>query len=114
MPNYKNFKQIVNIFYNEELEGISETTENIKKSGNIKIEPEIYYDKFAGDMKIEFKIGDKKMYKIKNLAEFYTRMINKEFFAYGEKLQFIHTEEAFADESRELLDFVMKYAEIIK
>lgn len=114
MPNYKNFKQIVNIFYNEELEGISETTENIKKSGNIKIEPEIYYDKFAGDMKIEFKIGDKKMYKIKNLAEFYTRMINKEFFAYGERLQFIHTEEAFADESRELLDFVMKYAEIIK
>ena len=91
---YKNFKQIVNIFYNEEIEGINEDKEKIKKEGTIKIEPRIFYDKFSGDMKIEFKIGNKKMYKIKNLSEFYTRMLNKEFYRYGEKLQFIHTKEA--------------------
>ena len=77
---YKNFKQIVNIFYNEEIEGINEDKEKIKKEGTIKIEPRIFYDKFSGDMKIEFKIGNKKMYKIKNLSEFYTRMLNKEFY----------------------------------
>lgn len=111
---YRNFKQIVNIFYNEEIEGINDTEENVKKLGNIKIEPKIYYDKFAGDMKIEFKIGNKKMYKIKNLADFYTRIINKEFFRYGEKLQFIHNEIEFEEDSKNLLNFIMKYAEVIK
>ena len=111
--NYRNFKQIVNIFYNEEIDGIN-IEEKIKKPGTIKIEPKVFYDKFSGDMKIEFKIGNKKMYKIKNLAEFYTRMLNKEFYRYGEKLQFIHTEEIFEEDSRKLLEFIMKYAEIIK
>lgn len=111
---YRNFKQIVNIFYNEEVEGINNIEEDVKKLGDIKIEPKIYYDKFAGDMKIEFKIGNKKMYKIKNLADFYTRVINKEFYRYGEKLQFVHSENEFEEGSKKLLNFIMKYAEVIK
>ena len=111
---YKNFKNIVNLFYNEELEGISESPEEIKHSGTIKIEPKVFYDKFSGDMRVEFKIGDKKMYKIKNLAQFYTLMMNKEFYRYGEKLKFIHTEEAFEENSKKILEFIMKYSEIIK
>ena len=70
--------------------------------------------KFTGDIKVEFKIGNKKMYKIKNLADFYTRMLNKENYKYGQKLEFIHTKEAFAEESRPLLNFILKYSEIIK
>lgn len=111
---YKNFKNMVNIFYNEELEGIGESPEEIKNFGTIRIEPKVFYDKFSGDMKVEFKIGDKKMYKIKNLAQFYTLMINKEFYRYGEKLKFIHTEEAFEEDSKKILEFIMKYSEIIK
>lgn len=111
---YKNFKNIVNIFYNEELEGISDSPEEIKHSGTIKIEPKVFYDKFSSDMKVEFKIGDKKMYKIKNLAQFYTLMMNKEFYRYGEKLKFIHTENAFEEDSKKILEFIMKYSEIIK
>ena len=113
-PEYKNFKNIVNIFYNEELEGIGESAEEIKNSGTIKIEPKVFYDKFSGDMRVEFKIGDKKMYKIKNLAQFYTLMMNKEFYRYGEKLKFIHTEDAFEEDSKKTLEFIMKYSEIIK
>ena len=112
--DYRSFKQMVNTFYSETVEDIENISDINKKKGTIKIEPQIYYDKFAGDMKVEFKIGNKKMYKIKNLAEFYTRMIDKEFYRYGEKLQFIHTEDAFEEESKKLLDFIMKYAEIIK
>ena len=112
---YRAFKQIVNTFYNEEIEKLDEEDEIIlKDNGTIKIEPKIIYDKFSGDMKVEFKIGNKKMYKIKNLSEFYTRMINKEFYRYGEKLQFIHTKEMFREENQKLLDFILKYAEIIK
>ena len=111
---YRGFKQIVNTFYNEEIESIKEEKVKIKNSGTIKIEPKIIYDKFSSDMKIEFKIGDKKMYKIKNLSEFYTRMVNKEFYKYGEKLQFVHSADMFENDSKRLLNFILKYAEIIK
>ena len=111
---YRGFKQIVNIFYNEEIEGIEEEESELKEQGTIKLEPEIFYDKFTGDMKVEFKVGNKKMYKLKNLSEFYTRMLNKELYKYGKKLQFVHTRESFEEESLPLLDFLMKYAEIIK
>ncbi len=115
VENYRNFKQIVNIFYNEEIDGINQEEEIIlKNKGTIKIEPFVLYDKFTGDMRVEFKIGDKKMYKIKDLSEFYTRMMQKEFYRYGEKLQFIHTREVFEEDSKPLLDFIMQYAEIIK
>lgn len=113
---YRSFKQIVNTFYNEEIDKIGQDEEEIaiKNRGTIKIEPQILYDKFEGDMKVEFKIGNKRMYKIKDLSEFYTRMLEKEFYRYGEKLQFVHTREMFEEESKPLLDFVLKYAEIIK
>ncbi len=114
--NYRSFKQIVNTFYNEEIEEIDQDEENItlKNKGTIKLEPKIIYDKFSGDMKVEFKIGNKRMYKIKSLAEFYTRMMEKENYKYGEKLQFVHTKEVFEEESKKLLEFILKYAEIIK
>lgn len=112
---YRNFKQIVNTFYNEEIEEMEQEEEiALKNKGTIKLKPKIIYDKFSGDMKVEFKIGSKKMYKLKDLSEFYTRMLEKEFYKYGEKLQFVHIKEMFEEESKPLLDFIMQYAEIIK
>ena len=111
---FNSFKQIVNSFYQEEVEGISDEEDEIKQKGTIRIEPIIYYEKFSGDIKVEFKIGNKKMYKIKNLADFYTRMLNKENYKYGERLEFIHTKEVFEEESKPLLEFILKYSEIIK
>ena len=112
---YRSFRQIVNNFYNEEVETIDDDKEEIVKSkGTINIEPKIIYDKFTNDMKIEFKIGDKRLYKLKSLSEFYDRMLNKSFYHYGDKLQFIHTRESFVEKDRPLLDFILKYAEIIK
>ena len=112
---YRNFKKIIHTFYNEEIDSIQGEKEvELKNRGTIKIEPKIIYDKFSGDMKVEFKIGTKKFYKIKNLAEFYTRMLNNEFYKYGDKLQFTHTIEMFEEESRPLLEFILKYSELIK
>ena len=111
---YRNFRQMVNTFYNEEIDGIDSDDDELKNKGTIHLEPKVIYDKFLGDMKVEFKIGNKRMYKIKNLSEFYTRMMEKEFYKYGEKLQFVHTKEMFDKESQKLLEFLLKYAEIIK
>lgn len=113
---YRNFKQIVNTFYHEEIEGIEESDKPmvLKDKGTIRIEPRLLYDRFSGEMKLEFKMGNKRMYKIKNLVDFYQHMTQKEFYRYGDKLQFIHTKEMFAEESTELLSFIMQYAEVIK
>ena len=110
----KSFNKIVNILYNEEIENINGEEQNSVKQGEISIEPKILYDKFSGNMKMEFKIGKNKMYKIKNLAEFYSRMINKENYKYREGLQFVHSESEFTEESKPLLRFILKYAEMIK
>lgn len=112
---YRNFKQIVNTFYNEEIK-LLDDKENaqVKNAGNITIEPTIIYDKFSNNIKVEFKIGNKNMYKIKDLSAFYDRMVNKELYKYGSKLQFLHTKEAFCDTSQKLLDFILKYSEVIK
>ena len=111
---YRNFNKIVNILYNDEIENINGNELNKKNNKQIKLEPQIMYDKFSGNMKVEFKIGKNKMYKIRNLSEFYTKMINEEDYKYREGLQFIHTKESFTDESQALLEFLLKYSEIIK
>ena len=112
---YTNFKQIVNTFYNEEIDKIDEEEIKIgKDSGTIILEPKLIYNRFDKDLKLEFKIGNKRLYKIKSLTEFYDRMLNKEFYKYGDKLQFIHTKEMFRKDMQDLLEFVLKYSEIIK
>ena len=112
---YTNFKQIVNTFYNEEIDKIDEEEIKIgKDSGTIILEPKLIYNRFDKDLKLEFKIGNKRLYKIKSLTEFYDRMLNKEFYKYGDKLQFIHTKEMFRQDMQDLLEFVLKYSEIIK
>lgn len=111
---YNRFNQIVKTLYNEEIEEIdSGIEEELKNKGTLKIEPKLIYDKYTREMKIEFKIGNKRMYKLKNLAEFYKRMIDNEYYKYGDKLEFIHKKEMFEEKSQELLEFLMKYAEII-
>ena len=111
---YNSFNQIVKTLYNEELNEIDSNLDiELKNKGTIKIEPKIIYDKYSREMKIEFKIGDKRMYKLKSLSEFYTRMINNEFYRYGDKLEFVHAKEMFEENSQGLLEFLMKYSEII-
>lgn len=86
----------------------------MKEKEKIQLEPKIIYDKLTNVMKIEFKIGNKRMYKIKDLSQFYTSMTNQELYKYGDKLQFVHTKEMFTEDSQKLLDFILKYAELIK
>lgn len=112
---YTNFKDLINTFY-EDIQNATSIEDDVPivDSNNIKIVPTILYDKFSEEIKVEFKIGTKQLYKLKNLVDFYDRMLNKEAFKYGAKLNFVHTESAFTADSLPLLHFIMKYAEIIK
>ena len=108
---YKVFKQVVNAFYHKDTDTAKELGSGAK---NLTIEPKIIYETFNKTIRAEFKIGDGQLYKIKSLPEFFERMLNHEEFKYGSKLEFVHRKEAFKEEVWPLLDFVLKYAEIIK
>jgi len=112
---YRNFNQLINIFYNEELEDKQEQKTQQTIKNKIKIEPKIIYTKPQENIKIEFYIGNAvSQYKIKDLSGFYSRMKTGETYKYGENVEFAHIKENFTEESQPLLKLVLKYAEIIK
>ena len=107
---YRIYRQMISSFYIDEQED-----NNIKYvEEKIKIEPRLIYKENLKTFRLEVRIGNKQMYKIKNLPDFYTRMVNKENYKYGSKLEFMHVRENFDEDSQRLLDYVLKYAEIIK
>ena len=106
---YRNFKQIVNDFYTEEMQNIEVEEEKEK----IRIEPKLIYDKYTNTLKLEFKIGNQRVYKIKNISEFYYRFLQKEIYRYGNKLEFVHQKLNFAEKDRKLLEFILEQAENI-
>lgn len=108
---YRIYRQMINSFYLNEQE--EEKALNIY-SEKIKIEPKLIYKESLKTFRLEIKIGNKQMYKIKDLTEFYTRMINRESYKYGTKLEFLHIRDNFEEESIPLLEYVLKYSEIIK
>ena len=110
---YRNFKQLINTFY-PNYEEEKEESKNKIPLHSIKLEPKLIYNSYLKTLKLEIKIGDKQLYKIKNFPEFYDRMQKKEYYRYGSKLEFTHEEDAFDINSIKLLHYVLKYAEIIK
>jgi len=110
---YRSFKQIVNELYAEEMKEIEESNKQ-EDAEKIKIEPKVIYDKYTNTLRIEFKIGNERMYKLKDLTEFYDRMKIGEKYKYGNKLEFIHQKENFEDKDQQLLEFILKQSEIIR
>ena len=108
---YRAFKQLINTFRCKDYNDKEEKQVN---AHTIKLEPKLIYNSYTKSLKIEFKIGNKNTYILKDLTEFYDHMIKEEYFQYGSKLSFKHTKDVFEPGSAGLLEFVMKYAEIIK
>ena len=112
---FATFRKIVTELYNEELQEInSGDMEILPEDKKIKIEPRIILDRFDSKLKLEFRIGNTRMYKIKDLSEFYTRMVKKEYYKYGNKLGFMHCVENFTEDCKDLLNFILRYAEMLK
>ena len=112
---YRIYRQMVNSFYSEEQKEL-EAKRKCKTDGNIELKPVIISEMYDAKLRVEFYIGSTngQFYKIKSLSKFYDNMIKKEKFAYSKKMEFIHVKEAFSQESIPLLNFLMKYAELLK
>ena len=112
---YPEFKQLMDSFYKDELQQIE--LSNIKRNefqGKVKIKPTIIYEKKSKEIRLEFSIGIDQMYKLKNITEFYDKFIKNEDFQYSKNFKFIHSIESFTEDSRELLKFLLRYAEVIR
>ena len=111
---YRDFKQLINTFYPSHIETNTMELKNRIPLHSIKIEPQIIYNAYLKTLKLEAKIGNTQLYKIKSFPEFYDRMQNQENYKYGAKLEFIHEEDMFEEDSIPILKYILKYAEIIK
>ena len=111
--NHRVFKQLLNTFIKKEQENLNKL-EDEEYAKNVKVIPKIYYNEFTKQLKVEFKIGDKQLYKIKDLPGFYEKMLNKEVYQYGNKLNLLHVLGSFEEASNDILKFLLKYAEIMK
>ena len=110
---YRSFKQIINSFYNASDVEVNNSSKGMTLH-TVKLEPRLIYNSYNKNIKMEFKIGNKTMYTLKNLILFYERMINEEYYEYGTKLGFKHNKDAFEPDSLGLLNYILKYSEIIK
>ncbi len=108
---YRIYRQMINSFYKDEQDAESL---KLKSVGDIKIEPTVIYSKYNKELKVEFKVGNTTMYKIQNIKEFYDRMERHDIYKYGLKLEFLHTRDIFSEDSKKMLDFILKYGEIMK
>lgn len=113
---HKAFNQIINSFY----EDLCKKEDNNKKDLKVQkdlidIRPKIIYNTAEKEMSVEFEISDgKNSYKIKNLIEFYDNFFDGGTFKYGTKIEFRHSRDSIKPEKLNLLDFILKYAEIMK
>lgn len=73
-------------------------------TGNVRLIPTLHHD---GDgWKVDFKIGVKQFYVLKDITALVKAMKNGDWVEYGQKLAFFHEKGAFTAESRRLADFL--------
>ena len=77
--------------------------------GKVRLEPYFNFD--GRTFTVEFKIGINKMYVLKDAFSFDLHIANQDDYKYGKNLQFVHTIESFAEESRPLAKFICKWAD---
>ena len=107
------FQNFINDFSEESNINEQEDEYDYLPKGTIKIIPELKYEGYPLGLKLGFKIGEKQLYKIKDITRFYSAYINRETLYHGTKLSFVHSEEAFSDKAKPFLNFILKYAETI-
>lgn len=78
-------------------------------NGTIALIPQVKIS--YGKIQVEFKIGAKKKYVLKNTQIFADSLRREELVQYGKELEFYHTLEAFTDTGRPLAEFILQEAE---
>ena len=91
----------------DELDDIGE-----HKNGTIDIVPVIVHKN--DEYELSFKIGEKKMYKIKSIVDFSNTFEKKTTIYFGEKLFYINEEEAYTPNAKAYLKWIVAQGDKIK
>lgn len=85
------------------------------KQANLELK--LYNPDNTKDIFIELyisQVGNKSVYRVKDLITFFDKMANNEYDNYSAKFGMIHSVDKFDEGSREILNFVLKHAEALK
>lgn len=77
--------------------------------GKVNLEPHFYIDDSGTG--VDFRIGITKKYVLKDVNTFAKSIDRHDSYSYGKDLQFIHSVEAFDEESRPLVKFICRWVE---
>ena len=113
---YNDFKELVNEFYEEMIynKNKANSTDN-ELIGKIELKPKIIFDEVSNCLKVEFYIFYKtQSYKIQDLSEIYQLFCNHGKYKYSNSLEIVHEERSFKNQSKPILNFMLKYAELSK
>ncbi|MEG1705622.1 MAG: DEAD/DEAH box helicase [Clostridia bacterium] len=69
---------------------------------------------YNNTLEVSFKIGNTKMYVIKNLFDFVSSFEIKQPIVFSEKFSFVVNEDKFCESSKKIFNLVIKYAKMIK
>lgn len=72
--------------------------------GSVRLEPSFSF--YGESLKVTFRIGNRRLYVLKNLGDFVNAVAGSEWASYGKELAFYHHPEAFAPEYRPLVNFL--------
>lgn len=75
--------------------------------GKVRLEP--YLTCRGTSIQVEFRIGVSRMYVLKDIFQFVQSMKDGRDYFYGQKLQFVHIIEAFEQDSRSMVQFIIDW-----
>ena len=101
-----------------DLNEIQEEVTELKKQKNVTMATDIkfeykLYQVNSKNVRIPIKIGQKRMYVLNDIAEFYNAYKNGTEIYYGKQLSLIPKRENFSKESQEMFDFIIRYAQMV-
>lgn len=90
---------------------INNNTKKAELANSITIEPKL---ELVGTdtLKLSFKIGQSRMYVLKNIKDFYQAYKQETELDYGKQLRFIPKRENFNEESQKIFDLIIEHAEL--
>lgn len=94
-------------------EKLIENKGNTNLCTNINLEPKVEFGR-TNELYISFKIGQNKMYSLKNIEEFCRAFEKEECIQFGKNLRFVAKTENFDTKSQMLLKLILNYGKILK
>jgi hypothetical protein len=91
----------------------TENKDNILNN-SVRIIPIVKKSKYDNEFELSFQIGQKQLYKIKNLPDFSGCIDMAKNYRYGAKLEFYHNIEKFDENSKKVIPYIVKYGKAIK